>query len=653
MNAESVPGGRCREMLVRTYPFIHFLIAASVCGCASDRVPPDRASSGGVGGAPGDDAGSVCAYGQIICDGNVAKVCDGQGQFAHVILCKDECKDGQGCVSCVPNTGACDPASKLATLCDSTGSYTITFSCDGDCQPDGCRSPCSPMTLGTSNVGCEFWSTVTANSVWSDRLNTWDSGLHFGVLLGNTSATDVAAVSIKGPKTTTTLSLQPKAVQAVMLKWVPALKGGDWQTPWQPVSSSASANSDPFVDPDNNGAYHIQSSQPLVAYQFSPVEGTAALVDGCPSVPGSPTGCFSYSTDASLLLPWHSLFGASYVATGYHALHQQPFPASMPSSELDMGDFLSITATQDETWVKVTLPPNQTVLPWANDPQITPGVPFKMEKAGQVIQLVTPGKSADETLSGTEILSGAKPDSLSGTKPIQVLSGMGCASIPLDPNHCGHMEDSVAPKEAFGKDYVVALLHGPPDDAKPLASSPVPHTIRVQAISDGTAITFEPSLMMGVTLGKGEVLEIPNVTADVRISSTVPFGVTQFVNGRAGSSSVGFSVGGPNQVTAVPIAQFQTSYAFAASPKFDYNYVGILAPTGASVTIDDVPIMSSQFKAVGSSGMSVAHVDLKQNDRLHDVSADKPVGIVVYGYTRFASYAYPGGLDLKHGPPTH
>jgi hypothetical protein len=59
--------------------------------------------------------------------------------------------------------------------------------------------------------------------------------------------------------------------------------------------------------------------------------------------------------------------------------------------------------------------------------------------------------------------------------------------------------------------------------------------------------------------------------------------------------------------------------------------------------------MSKDFRAVGSSGMSVAHVnELQGNDSLHTLVADKPVGIVVYGYDQYASYVYPGGLDLKH-----
>ena len=324
------------------------------------------------------------------------------------------------------------------------------------------------------------------------------------------------------------------------------------------------------------------------------------------------------------------------MVTGYHGLHQAAFPPSSPSGALDMGDFVAITAMESNTVVSLTLRPNQTTLPWLVDPQIVPGKPFPM-KQGQVLELFTPGKSADETLSGAEIASGGKP--------LLVVSGMPCASIPLDPEHCGHMEDVVVPKEAFGKEYVVPALHAPDPvnrDAK------VAHTIRIQAITDGTALTFEPNMLTGVTLSRGEVLEIPNVMVDVRITATVPFGVTQFVNGRRGASPDGTQIGGPSQLTAVPSSQFQMAYAFAASPLYKDNWVSIVAPTGAAVILDGQPIPSSQFKAVGASGMSVAQADLPRNDRIHSVSADKPVGIVVYGYGPNASYAYPGGLDLKY-----
>jgi len=115
-------------------------------------------------------------------------------------------------------------------------------------------------------------------------------------------------------------------------------------------------------------------------------------------------------------------------------------------------------------------------------------------------------------------------------------------------------------------------------------------------------------------------------------------------------------LGGPNQVTVVATSQFKTSYAFAASPSYTDNFVSIVAPTGATVALDGQALLSSAFTAVGASGMSVARVStpLAHNERIHVVTADKPVGVIVNGFADYASYAYPAGLDLRHlAPPVH
>jgi hypothetical protein len=150
----------------------------------------------------------------------------------------------------------------------------------------------------------------------------------------------------------------------------------------------------------------------------------------------------------------------------------------------------------------------------------------------------------------------------------------------------------------------------------------------------------------GVTLAKGEVLEVPNLTSDIRITSTGPFAVTQFVYGRSKGDDL--TIGGPSQVTLPPSSQFRTSYAFAAPSTYDQSYAAIMGPTGAAVSLDGQKVPLDN--AVGASGMSVGRAALKQNDRVHVVQADKPVGVVVYGYSPYASYAYAGGLDLRHAP---
>ena len=37
----------------------------------------------------------------------------------------------------------------------------------------------------------------------------------------------------------------------------------------------------------------------------------------------------------------------------------------------------------------------------------------------------------------------------------------------------------------------------------------------------------------------------------------------------------------------------------------------------------------------------------KQSDGVHRLQADRPIGVVVYGFDSFVSYAYAGGTELK------
>ncbi len=184
-----------RDPAMLEKPYLLFFPIVTLVGGACS-VSSQTASLGG-GGSIGEptDGGTdapACAYGQILCDGNKAQVCDGQGGFINVTSCRTECKDGLGCVDCVPNTGVCSYG--LAKVCDATGSKEEVFECKNPgmtCDPDGCNGPCSPTTLGQTYQGCEFWPTVTANSVWS-------GGFDFGVVLGNPSAKTKATVTISG-----------------------------------------------------------------------------------------------------------------------------------------------------------------------------------------------------------------------------------------------------------------------------------------------------------------------------------------------------------------------------------------------------------------------------------------------------------------------
>src|SRR5215470_13510744 len=78
-------------------------------GCAQSSVigvTPGE-GSGGKGGIKFDPG--ACAVGQIVCEKNLAKTCDGLGGVLEEVNCADsgkECAAGYGCVACVPYSPA-------------------------------------------------------------------------------------------------------------------------------------------------------------------------------------------------------------------------------------------------------------------------------------------------------------------------------------------------------------------------------------------------------------------------------------------------------------------------------------------------------------------------------------------------------------------
>jgi IgGFc binding protein len=601
------------------------------------------------GGAEPDDAtgGPVCAYGQIVCAGTTAKTCDGQGGFSDEKQCPADCKDGRGCVDCVPKSGACDPETKMATLCDVTGTREIVFECDGEnmeCKPDGCHGPCAPESLGTSNVGCEFLPTVTANNVWGNR-NA--GGFRFGILLGNVAG-KVTTVdigdTIAGSPRSQKVTLMPGEVHAVPLDWVLELKGPDWTTPYDAVAPTQSVKK-------IAGAYRVRSNLPIVAYQFSAQKPAIDDETGaCPKMTTGETGCYAHSVDASLLLPTHAL-SSNYVVAGYHSWHRDGYSDAGTPSPLNMGDFIAITAVRNGTDVTIKLRPNQSVLTWPDLPVLMPGAVVNVAmSAGQVVELFSDGTSESETFSGSTITTATRDRKGDRPPPIQLLTGVGCIGMPWGAP-CSHVEDGVLPLDVLGNEYVLTTISRP--------ETPATYTARIQATENHTVLTFDPSSVYNsVTINKGEVLELTDIAEDLKVSSSAPIGITQYVNtdapGDAAGPTSALRVGGTNALTVVPVVHYRMAHTFAASPDFGLNFVSIVAPTGSTVKLDGKSIPAKSFRAVGASGRSVAQMPLSatSNAKVHEVEGDKPIGIVVYGFGPYAGYLYPGGLDLRPNVPT-
>lgn len=616
----------------------------------------------------------ACAYGQIVCEGLKRKICDGKGGFGDEFLCEAYCADGVGCVACEPNHTEC--ADGLAKICQANGANVreVIFSCNGPgmtCTSNGCEGPCSPTKLARSHAGCDFWPTVTPN-----QTSTAAGAFHFGLLLGNPSSTAAANVWITGPGPgnpyrTSPLVLAPNEVQEVALDFVPQLKGTDWQTPYLPQSPTESVNL-------LKGSHHVQSDQPIIAYQFNTLEAQAATTSdgfsctGSGNVSGGP--CYSRSMDASLLLPSHVLSASGgdwggedvdaggadredagtgdeadggthptdpfyYVVGGYHAWHAPTaLDAGLPRSG-GVGDFLVITAVEDNTSLKVGLSKTASVLPWAEPMQFEAGQPTTITMGSfQVIALYNDGLGG--SFSGTTIRA---------NRPVHVFSGHPCAAIPDDSTTCGHMEDVVLPYYALGTQYVLV----PPGDS----NSPTPYSVRIQAPRQGgkdTLVTFDPAEQHAVvSLSPGDFIELANRTKPLVVQSEGgPIVVTQLASSRgdrAASDADPYRVGGPNQLAVVPASQYMKRLAFASAPGFRSTYVQIIAQTGSKMTVDDeqAAISADKFTAIGSSGFSYTVRPLTSSTGVHVIQSDKPVGVVVQGVGPYASYLYAGGMAFE------
>jgi hypothetical protein len=603
-------------------------LAAALAGCGSDRRAggePDNGSAAGGGGASslgGGGSGDVfvdgCDPNTFICDGDTALPCD-SSNGASPRDCASEggtCRAPVGCVMCEPLVGTCENG--IARSCNAQGTAMIEYGCDAtqdmSCEPDGCKGVCSPAALGSSYVGCDYYPTVTINPVFS--------GFNFAVAVANTGDDAANVVVTRGEALVSEVAVPARELRMLRLPWVPELKGGDQNSCQRPPAPEATK----LV---TSGAYRLRSNRPVSVYQFNPLEYELdPIPEGCPlraECPGSPPrdeGCLSFSNDASLLFPTNVLTGS------YGVL-------SWPSTAAGSG-FISVVGTQPGTEVRIR-----------GRGQFVPGAGISASGEGtlllgpgDVLQLMaepSPTQSFGSDISGTLIEASA---------PVQVIGGSSCGFVPeASTDACDHLEQAMLPAETLGKDYLVTYPAAP--------GSKSPHVVRILPVLDETAIEFSPPLpgvpeRLVQSPGQGP-LELTGVSQDFRISADKPVLVAHYLQGQ---SSVDSGAGDPSMAVAVPRAQYRDNYIFAVSKTYDYNFVNVVAPRGATVLLDGEALSDSAFVDIGTTGFRVARQLLPADREVFRIESAEPFGIVVYGYGAFTSYMYPGGLDLKKIAPS-
>ncbi len=504
----------------------------------------------------------------------------------------------------------------------------------------GDPTTCAEAASSKSYVGCDYWPTVTANLV--------DSVFDFTAVVANTQAVP-ATVNVTGPAGFSQQGIMVPAngLTKIYLPWVQALKGPD-------VSMQSVTFTNSIGVP--GGAYHLTSSVPVTVYQFNALEyqgmgGPAGKDWSSCVVPQGSTGCFSYSNDASVLIPSTAMTG-NYRVTGEHG-----------STALMSGGFIAITATADNTMVTVTLSPTAIVVASAGG---TPAIAqtnankllsFPMN-AGDVVELM--GEANDQVdLSGSLVYA---------TNPVQVIAGRQCANQPDPIAACDHLESSVLPAETLGKDYVVTVPTSP-------HATVVGHKVRFFGNVNNTHLTYSPSqpatcpsiINAGEVVeclseqncasgsnnldGIGEAVPISCVPTSFEVTGDNAFAVSSFMlGGSAVDPNDQISEGDPSMSPMIAVEQYRSRYIFLAPTDYTESYADVVVPTGDTVTLDGVIV--SAAPTVLNSTWSIIRVALAGGqDGAHLMTAPHPFGVQVIGYGSYTSYQYPAGLDLAQIAP--
>lgn len=471
----------------------------------------------------------------------------------------------------------------------------LAAACSGGSGAGGSQDPCAPGAIGRSHLGCDFRPTVTGNLVGSEY--------HFTIAVANPAAT-AATVTIDGGGLSTpiTFAVPAGAASLQTLPWVPALKlcvG---------ASSADCSGTQTNGALATGGAFHLRSTAPVAVYQYNPVE--YAIAAG--------TDPYSYSNDASLLLPVTS-WGRSYYVASW-----QQTGGQLPS-------LLTVTAAQDGTTVTITSRASTAA---------AGGAPAFVAGVAQSVAL-----NAGDALEIASVTGDLTGSLVQADKPIQVLGGHYCAEVPDLVLACDHLEESIPPVDALGRRYLVSA------PATPFTPGGNEQVIRIVATAAGTTLAYDPPVASAPTTiaNAGDFVEIPRQAAAFQVTASNKILVAQYMEG---SGATPANEGDPSMSVAVPVEQYRSSYAFHAPTNYSVSYLDVLAPAGAKIVLDGAPVTG--FTAVGSSGYALARVSPlgpgPGGNGFHVATGDMPFGISVYGYGTYTSYWNPAGLDLASIP---
>jgi hypothetical protein len=601
--------------------------ASALAACAASR------SEGGHGDT--DSTNDCSPDGATTCQGSDFMVCE-NGDWTLSETCAGatpHCDPSAGCLVCAPNQAYCDDAAETALQCNADGSAaTVIDECEEneDCVDGVCVDLCASAAGGKSYLGCDFIAVSTTNS----QLDAAFDG-DFAVVIGNPSASLAAEVTVsRGGSQVASATVQPGDTKAIALPMVAALKN---------ATATVVAT---------GGAYEVRSSIPVIAYQYNPLNFTVG-------------GTFSYTNDASLLLPEHTLTG-NYMAvsrpTWGHGSWQQLMGSLTGSWSSWLPGYVTVAALADGT--NVTFRSSTYTAAGGSVPALTPGEETMVTlDRGDVLQIFShmpqesneiwfcqnqgweqtnegtcPPTTMMQTCDGFCSVSVADLTGslITASQPVAVFAGHQCTFVPYFEWACDHLEEMMFPLETWG-DSAVMTAPRHPDPGQP---GVVRTLYRIIARDPGTSLTFEPAVHAPVTLGNGQFVEF-ETDQDFAISASGQFYVAQFL---LGQQALGSNAGDPAMGSGVPLFQTRGTYNILVPDTYTSNYVNVVAPGGIDVELDGFALAG--WEPIGNTGFSVVRQPVQPGAHVLKSAGDTGFGITSYGYASYTSYLYPGGMNL-------
>jgi hypothetical protein len=603
--------------------------------------------------------GTACDPGTPRCNMNRYEVCAGDG--ATWLLGEDcsaeamVCLQAIGCRVCDPNSLACGGDGFDIERCASDGShYDPIARCEpvsGQlCAGGACKDACTLANETRSYEGCEYWAVDLDNAVTSDQGPA--AAQQYSVVVSNPLEIP-ASVKVEVDDSLPGEAPLYRTVAQVELARVPG--GGDLKV-INLDAREVDCSSDPRLN-DGTGtclsrrAYHITSTAPIIAYQFNPLENVGV-----------------YSNDASLLLPQSALDG-QYVVSGWPETLAITNDGNT-NGGIDLRAFLTIVGTREATTVQLTL---------KND--IVPGSGISGH-AGDIIDLAI-GPYDVINLESDGFNSDFTGTGIFADKPIAVFSGSEASDVPYFTSFAfrdccaDHLEEQLFPESSLGRNFVGA--HSP-RRTKYLEEAgwnvavldEEPDWWRVVGTDEDTTVTTNlPPPDDSFMLGRGQIWTFSS-TRDFVLTSNHPVAFSQF---EGSQQTVGLPStvpgGDPSFAMIPPIEQWRRKYVFLVPNKYVFDFLMIAMPVGTRLRYDGLPLADAlprcEYKSAGflSNGSEMKeYVAIRcplsmpdaadptnpanQDDGRHTLESEdgEAFGLVVWGWDRFVSYAYPGGSNV-------